>query len=99
MLLKLLHIKVLSTQARLLIFHHWKVFNWIGQPEIGEEFVVCEFEKRNVEFSKCAHHFEVDIEGQSLIEFVWLDPSDRLAHDLNSIVDALDGEERFCEAL
>ena len=47
-------------------------------------------EEGHVELCESAHDLVVDIEGQSLVEFVWLDPCDRLAHDLDAIVASLD---------
>ena len=77
----------------------WIVSNWIRQSKVGEKFVVGELKQSHVELHKGAHHFVVDVEGQALVEFVGLDPCYRLAHYLDSVVDALYREESLCEAL
>ena len=78
---------------------YWIVSNWIRQSKVGEKFVVGESKQSHVELHEGAHYFVVNIEGQALVEFVGLDPCYRLAHYLDSVVDALYREESLCETL
>ena len=77
----------------------WVLGNWIWQSKIREEFVVGELKQSHVEFDESSHYFVVNIEGKTLVEFIWLDPSDLLTHYLDSVVDTLDREEGLSEAL
>ena len=98
-LLNLANVEVLSTDTSLGLFREREIFNRIGHSQVGEEFVVGESEQRDIKLGECSHHFVVNIEGQSLIELVWLDPGNLLSHNFHSVIDALDGEECFGEAL
>lgn len=66
---------------------------------ICEKLKVGKLEERLIKFQKRAHYLVVNIERQSLVETVRLEPRDLHAHDLYAIVNTLDAEETLLEAL
>lgn len=76
-----------------------EVLGWVLLSKISVELEVDELEKGSVELQESAHDLVIDIKRQSLIELIRGDPSDGLPHDLNLVVDTLDGEESLFEAL
>ena len=78
---------------------HRHLRKWVRQSKIRVQLKVDELEQSHVELSKRSHDLVVNVERQSLVELVRLDPRDRLSHDLDSEVDALDRQEGLCEAL
>ena len=81
------------------LVHDWYRSHRVRQSQIWEELVVYELKQCHVELGERSHHFVVNIERQPLVEFVWLYPRDRLAHDLDTEIDTFDGAECLCEAL
>ena len=75
------------------------VADGVRHPHVRKKLEVHKFEQRLVELEESAHDLVVDIEGQTLRKFVRLNPRDRNAHNLHSVVDAFDRKERFCKAL
>ena len=82
------------------------ILNWhvnfahrVRQTQVAEQFEVDEFKECHVKLGERSHHLVVDIEGHPLVELVWLDPCDRLAHDFNAVVDSLDREKALRKAL
>ena len=71
----------------------------VWHAQVGKELKVHEPHQGSVEFHKGAHNFVVHIERQSLVELVGGHPSDLLSHNLNTVVDTFDGEERLGDAL
>ena len=73
--------------------------NRVWQSKIREQFVIGELKQSHIELHKRAHHLIVHVKWQSLVELVWLDPCDLLAHYLYSVINALYGEESLGKAL
>jgi hypothetical protein len=94
-----LHLSNLKTLVEFSVDRKVSLWHGVGESEIGVELVVNELKECHVELRKSAHYFVVNIEGEALVELVWLDPGELLAHDLDTVVDALDGEECLAEAL
>lgn len=61
--------------------------------------MIDKLEKRKIEFKESCHYLEVYIEGKFLVEVIRCYPSDVLTHDFHLVVDTLDREECFLEAL
>lgn len=70
----------------------WQSFTLqrILQANIREKFKVDKFKQSTVKLKERAHHFVVDIEGETLVEFVRTDPGNGNAHNFNPVVHAFD---------
>jgi len=54
--------------------------------EVSEEFKVHKLQEGTVELKESAHYFVINVKGETLVELIWGDPSDWLAHNLYLIV-------------
>lgn len=81
------------------LIHKGNVSLRIRHAQVREQLEVDKAEQRDVELSEGAHDLKVDIKGDTLVELVRRDPGNRLSHNLDTVVDTLNREERFGEVL
>lgn len=67
--------------------------------QVSEQLVVDEPDQGGIELQESGHDLVIDIERQPLVELVRSDPGNVLSHNLNLVVNTLDGVEGFFEAL
>lgn len=72
---------------------------WIAEAQVWEQFEVHKFHESNIELSECADYLVVNVERQPLVEGIWSNPCDILAHNLHLLVNTLDAEKALLEWL
>jgi hypothetical protein len=65
------------------------VLRWVLLAEVKEKFEVHKLQEGTVELKESAHHFVINVKGETLIKLIRGDPGDWLAHNFNLIVDTL----------
>lgn len=96
--LEFLDLYSIKVQA-IAVLNFFIVLRRVLLTEIGEELEIDELQEGSVELQESAHHLVVYVKRQTLVKLVRSDPSDLLAHNLNLIVNSLNGEEALLETL
>jgi hypothetical protein len=65
------------------------VLRWVLLAEVSEELKVHKLQEGSVELKESAHYFVINVKGKTLIELIWGNPGDWLAHNLYLIVNTL----------